>query len=69
MMRAAFLLAAAVLGACGADEPDLKQQLRELSKDFRGRVEPLPQVRVASPAPYRAADTPDPFYPPEKKQR
>ena len=69
MKRVAFLLAAAMLGACGAEEPDLKQQLRELSQDFRGRVDPLPQVKAASPAPYRAAAAPDPFYPSEGKRR
>ena len=68
MKRVAFLLAAAMLGACGAEEPDLKQQLRELSQDFRGRVDPLPQVKTAEPAAYRSAGVADPFYPAEGRR-
>lgn len=70
MSRSVFALAAAIaLGACGADEPDLKQELQELSKDLRGRVDPLPQLRSVEAMPYRAGNLPDPFYPAEKKQR
>ena len=40
------ILAALVLAACGTNEHgDLKQELNQLTKDFRGRVDPLPQVK------------------------
>lgn len=60
---------AAVLALPGRDAggPDLKQELADLSRDLRGRVEPLPKVRDAAPPAYRAGTLPDPFYPAEKK--
>jgi type IV pilus assembly protein PilP len=55
---------AALLGACGGDEHrDLKQELAELTKDFRGRVDPLPQVRPYEPVPYTSEGQVDPFRP------
>lgn len=47
----------------GDDGGDLKQELADLSKDLRGRVDPLPQVKLPAPATYGAASLPDPFYP------
>jgi type IV pilus assembly protein PilP len=67
-MRVLALAALLALGACGADGPELKQELRELSKDLRGRVEPLPQVKTAEPAAYRSTGVPDPFYPAEGRR-
>src|SRR5687768_18533869 len=56
--------AAALLGACGAEEhTDLKQELNQLTKDFRGRVDPLPQVKPYEPVPYTAEGQVDPFRP------
>ncbi|MGQ0547473.1 MAG: hypothetical protein ACT4P3_19435 [Betaproteobacteria bacterium] len=69
MMRVLALAALLALGSCGADGPDLKAELDELSKDLRGRVEPLPQVKTAGPAAYRSAGVPDPFYPAEGGRR
>jgi type IV pilus assembly protein PilP len=58
------LLAAALLGACGSDEHgDLKQELSLLTKDVRGRVEPLPAVRPYEPVPYSSEGQIDPFRP------
>ncbi|MGH8725505.1 MAG: hypothetical protein ACREU1_11655, partial [Burkholderiales bacterium] len=54
-LRTALVAAAAVLAACGGDEHgDLKEELNQLTKDLRGRVEPLPQVRPYEPVPYTA---------------
>ena len=64
-MRAALVLAAVlVLAACGGEEHgDLKQELAQLTKDFRGRVDPLPLVRPYEPVPYTAEALVDPFRP------
>jgi type IV pilus assembly protein PilP len=61
----AATLAAAALGAgCGGEEhSDLKQELAQLSKDMRGRVAPLPQVKPYEPVPYTAEGQIDPFRP------
>lgn len=55
-------LAALALAACGGEQyGDLKQELAQLAKDLRGRVDPLPQVRPYEPVPYKAFDETDPF--------
>src|SRR5690349_7947158 len=54
--------AAALLAGCGGEEHgDLKQELAELTKDFRGQVPPLPQVRPYEPVPYTSEGQVDPF--------
>ena len=61
--RAVLALAIAVAG-CSADEHgDLKEELNQLTKDLRGRVDPLPQVRPYEPVPYTAEGAIDPFRP------
>lgn len=61
---AAALLAATLLAACGGDEQrELRQELAELTKDYRGQVPPLPQVRPYEPVPYTAEGQIDPFRP------
>jgi type IV pilus assembly protein PilP len=63
-MRKLVILAAFSLAACGADEHgDLKQELNQLTKDFRGRVEPLPLVKPYEAVPYTAEGQIDPFRP------
>lgn len=52
----------ALLSACGGDQyGDLRQELKELTKDLRGKVEPLPQVKPYEPVPYKAYEEIDPF--------
>ena len=64
MKRGMVLVAALAVAACGGDEhSDLKQELHQLTKDFRGRVDPLPQVRPYEPVPYTAEGQVDPFRP------
>lgn len=64
ILRAAALAAALLLVACSGEEfGDLKAELNEKSKDFRGRVEPLPQVKPYEPVPYTAEGMVDPFRP------
>jgi type IV pilus assembly protein PilP len=47
----------------GAAFRDLKAEPPERSKDFRGRVDPLPQVKAYEPVPYTAEGVVDPFRP------
>jgi type IV pilus assembly protein PilP len=61
---AAALAAALALAACGGEEhSDLKEELHNLTKDLRGRVDPLPQVKPYEPVPYTAEGQIDPFRP------
>jgi len=63
-LHAAALAAALLLVACTGEEfGDLKAELNERSKDFRGRVDPLPQVKPYEPVPYTAEGVVDPFRP------
>jgi type IV pilus assembly protein PilP len=64
-MRQLWVIAAVLaVAACGGEEHgDLKQELSQLTKDFRGRVEPLPQVKPYEPIPYTAEGQVDPFRP------
>ncbi len=60
----AAMVAATLLAACGGEEQrELKQELAELTKDYRGQVPPLPQVRPYEPVPYTAEAQIDPFRP------
>jgi type IV pilus assembly protein PilP len=59
-----LFVAVLALAACGGEEhSDLKQELNQLTKDFRGRVDPLPQVKPYEPVPYTAEGQVDPFRP------
>ena len=56
--------ASALLWGCGGDEHrELRQELAEATKDFRGQVPPLPQVKPYEPVPYSAEGLTDPFRP------
>jgi type IV pilus assembly protein PilP len=65
MKRAAIIAAAALaLSACDSGEQtELRAELAAMTKDVRGRVEPLPVVKPYEPLPYTAYDLPDPFGP------
>jgi type IV pilus assembly protein PilP len=53
-----------VLAGCSGEEHgDLKQELAVLTKDVRGRVDPLPQVKPYEPVPYTSEGQIDPFRP------
>jgi type IV pilus assembly protein PilP len=53
-----------LLAACGGEEfGDLKAELKEKTKDLRGRIDPLPVVKPYEPVPYKVFDQPDPFGP------
>ncbi len=53
--------AALLIGCSGEEHSDLKQELTQLTKDFRGQVPPLPQVRPYEPVPYTSEGQVDTF--------
>lgn len=61
---AAAVAGALLLGACGGEEQsELRQELAAMTKDLRGRVDPLPQVKSFEPVPYKGESMVDPFVP------
>jgi len=64
-MRMLVVLAGVVLlAACGGEEQgELRQELAAMTKDLRGKVDPLPQVRSYEPVPYKGESMVDPFVP------
>ena len=61
---AASVAATVFLGACGGEEQsELRQELAAMTKDLRGRVDPLPQVKSFEPVPYKGESMVDPFVP------
>lgn len=74
MKTSAILLAAIALAGCGAEEHEnLKLWMQESTKDLKGRVPPLPEIRPFPVVAYEAVDLVDPFNPrkiePDKKQK
>jgi type IV pilus assembly protein PilP len=70
--RLLIALAPLLLAACGGEEhSDIKQWMKDSTKDMRGHVPPLPEVKPFPVVSYDAGDLPDPFRPskiePEKK--
>jgi type IV pilus assembly protein PilP len=64
-MRTLIALTGAVLlAACGGEEQgELRQELAAMTKDLRGKVDPLPQIRAYEPVPYKGDSLIDPFVP------
>ena len=61
---AAAMAAASLLVACGGEEQsELRQELAAMTKDLRGKVDPLPQVKSFEPVPYKGESMVDPFVP------
>jgi len=53
-----------LLASCGGEEQgELRQELATMTKDLRGKVDPLPQVRSYEPVPYKGESMLDPFVP------
>lgn len=54
----------ALLASCGGEEQgELRQELAALTKDLRGKVDPLPKVKTYEPVPYKGESMLDPFVP------
>jgi type IV pilus assembly protein PilP len=64
MIRLGLVICIVLLAGCeGEQYSDLKKELNDMTKDLRGRVDPLPQVRPYEPVPYQAENEVDPFRP------
>lgn len=62
MRHIALLALCATLSACsGSGQDELRSWMEENSRDLRGKVEPLPQVKSYEPVPYEAGDMIEPF--------
>lgn len=62
--NAGMLLAVLLLAACsGGEQDELRQWMKQETKDFRGKIPPLPEVKPYEPVPYDAANLVDPFRP------
>jgi type IV pilus assembly protein PilP len=59
-----ILFVAVLLTACSSgDQEELRQWMKDETRDFRGKLPPLPQVKPYEPVPYDAAGLLDPFRP------
>lgn len=59
-----LLLGFAALAGCASEEhQDIKEWMREQSKDMRGRVPPLPEIKPFPPVAYETESMPSPFSP------
>jgi type IV pilus assembly protein PilP len=65
MKRAGYLIACLALAACGNQEQhqDLRQWMKESTKDLKGGVPPLPQIKPFPEIAYETANLVDPFRP------
>lgn len=62
MRRMAILLACLGLAACGGEEhQDLRQWMKDSTKDFKGRIPPLPEIKNFPPVAYDADALVDPY--------
>src|SRR4029078_255360 len=61
---AASVACTMLLGACGGEEQsERRKELAAMTKDLRGKVDPLPQVKSFEPVPYKGESMVDPFVP------
>lgn len=72
MRKIVVVLASLVLPACsGGDHDDLRGWMVDATKDIKGKIPPLPEVKPYEPVPYDAGSLIDPFRPakiePERK--
>jgi type IV pilus assembly protein PilP len=65
MKRLAITLgvALALAGCESGEQQELRAELASMTKDLRGKVDPLPVVKPYEPVPYTAFDLADPFGP------
>ena len=57
MRRIALFLACLGLAACGGEEhQDLRQWMKESTKDFKGKIPPLPEIKSFPAVAYEAGD-------------
>lgn len=74
-MKKFLVLVCVLIASCsgGGDHEDLRQWMNDATKDIKGKVPPLPQVKPYEPVAYDAGNLIDPFKPakitPERKQR
>jgi type IV pilus assembly protein PilP len=62
MRRIALFLACLGLAACGGEEhQDLRQWMKESTKDFKGKIPPLPEIKSFPAVAYEAGDLLDPY--------
>ena len=61
MRLGCLALLVALVGCGGGDNEDLRTWMRESTKDLRGRIPPLPQVKPYEPVAYQGARFVDPF--------
>lgn len=62
MRRAAIFLACLGLTACGGEEhQDLRQWMKESTKDFKGKIPPLPAIKSFPVVAYEPGDLLDPY--------
>lgn len=62
MNRLSILILAMFLGACGGEEhDDIKQWMKDATKDLKGRVPPLPEVKPFPVVAYDAGNLISPF--------
>lgn len=74
MRRLIVIAVSGFLAACsGGDHEDLRQWMAENTKDLRGHIPKLPEVKPYQPTPYEVENMLDPFKPgkiePESKQK
>ncbi|MEZ5615618.1 MAG: pilus assembly protein PilP [Rhodocyclaceae bacterium] len=62
MRRSILFLACLGLAACGGEEhQDVRQWMKESTKDFKGRIPPLPAIKLFPAVAYESTDLLDPY--------